>query len=283
MLSVPGDELPPQPGRVVTLAPGVRRIVAPNPGPLTGPGTNSYLVGRERVVVVDPGPRSLAHTAAIVAALGSAALEAIAVTHTHGDHSAGVADLLAARPAAVIGRAPRHLAFHDPTFRATRGVADGERLMTDAGELVAIATPGHASNHVCWYLPGPGLLLTGDHILGTTSPVILPPDGDMTEYLDALRHLGTFALQRLLPGHGPTLGEPYAVIGGLIRHRLAREARVVAALASGCAPLADLVPRAYADVDPALWPWARRTLEAHLLRLEATGRARRDGDRWALA
>jgi glyoxylase-like metal-dependent hydrolase (beta-lactamase superfamily II) len=272
------------PGRVTTLAPGVRRIVAPNPGPLTGPGTNTYLFGAGRIAVIDPGPASAAHTAAILAALGDAELVAIAVTHTHADHSSGVAALAAARPAPVLGRTPRHAAFHDPSFRATLVVEDGEILATDSVALVAVTTPGHASNHICWHAPALRLLCTGDHILGTTSPVILPPDGDMDEYLDALARLRALPLDQLLPGHGPPLDAPLEVIDALVRHRLEREARVVLALASAPASvLATLVPLAYPDVAPSLYPWARRTLEAHLIRLERAGRARRDGDRWSPA
>ena len=261
------------PGRVTTLAPGVRRIVAPNPGPLTGPGTNTYLFGTGRIAVIDPGPASGAHTAAILAAIGDAELVAIAVTHTHADHSSGVAALAAARPAPVLGRTPRHTAFHDPSFRATRVVEDGEVLDTDSVALVAVTTPGHASNHICWHAPALRLLCTGDHILGTTSPVILPPDGDMDEYLDALARLRTLPLGQLLPGHGPPLDAPHE-----------REARVVAALASAPASVpTTLVPLAYPDVAPSLYPWAARTLEAHLIRLERAGRARRDGERWSPA
>jgi len=272
------------PGQLTTLAPGVRRLVAPNPGPLTGPGTNTYLFGRGRGAVGDPGPASEVHTARILAAVGDAELVAIAVTHTHADHSSGVAALAAVRPAPVLGRVPRHPAFHDPSFRATRVVEDGEVLDTDAMTLVAITTPGHASNHVCWHAPAERLLCTGDHILGTTSPVILPPDGDMDEYLEALARLRALPLARLLPGHGPVLDAPAEVIDALVRHRLEREARIVAALAAAPASApATLVPLAYPDVAPALYPWARRTLEAHLIRLERAGRARRDGELWSPA
>lgn len=283
MLNAAGEGEALVPGRVAVLGPSVRRILAPNPGPLTGPGTNTYLFGERRVVLVDPGPRSAAHTAAILAALGDATLVAILVTHSHADHSAGTPALLAARPAPVLGRPPRHGAFHDPSFQPSATVAEGESVASDAGTLEAVLTPGHASNHVCWRFASQRLLCTGDHVLGTTSPVILPPDGDMDEYLEALHRLQALDLDRLLPGHGPPLTAPHAVIGGLIRHRLAREARVVAALAGGAAPIAGLVPRAYADVDASLWPWAARTLEAHLLRLEKLGRARRSGPEWRLA
>lgn len=272
------------PGRPLQVARGVRRLVAGNPGPLTGPGTNSYLIGTRELVILDPGPALPAHTEAILAAVGSATVVAIVVTHTHLDHSPGARELQRRCAAPLWGSPARHPVHQDATFSPTRGVGDGDTLDCDAGPLVAVATPGHASNHVCWYQPAARLLYTGDHILGTTSPVILPPDGDMTEYLDSLARLAALSLALLLPGHGPPLTEPQAVIESLTRHRLAREARVAAALAVGSPVSLDaLLPIAYADVDPSLYPWARRTLEAHLIRLERTGRARRVGAGWAPA
>ncbi len=277
-------EASPHTGSVALLAPGVRRVVAPNPGPLTGPGTNTYLIGTKQVLVLDPGPALEAHTAALVETIGTARVVAIALTHTHADHSAGLEALRRYHPAPVLARLPRHTEHHVLAGLAGTTIDDGGTVSTDAGPLVAIATPGHASNHLCWLLPGLRWLYTGDHILGTTSPVILPPDGDMTEYLEALRRLARLDLERLLPGHGPSLGEPQGVIAALIRHRLERESRVLAALpATGAATLEDLLPIAYADVSPSLHGWARCTLQAHLLRLAETGQACRDGDRWARA
>jgi len=163
------------------------------------------------------------------------------------------------------------------------GAGDGTTLVTDAGALVAVATPGHASNHLCWHQGDRRCLYTGDHILGTTSPVILPPDGDMTEYLASLQRVAALPIDWLLPGHGAALADPPRVCAALTRHRLAREARVLAALAAvGRAPLATLVPRVYSDVDPSLHGWAARTLEAHLLRLVALGQAARVGDEWSV-
>ena len=271
-------------GRAVAAAAGVRRIVAPNPGRMTGPGTNTYLIGDRELVVLDPGPASEAHLEAIVAAVGTARVVAIAVTHTHRDHSPGAAALGARLAAPRVGRLARHAAFQDPTFVPDLVAADGVTLATDAGALVAVATPGHASNHVCWHQPALRLLYTGDHILGTVSPVILPPDGDMGEYLDSLARLKRLDLALLAPGHGPLLSEPAAVIDALVAHRLGREARVAAALAAlGPAPLAALLPVVYADVDPALHDYARHSLEAHLIKLERDGRARRAGADWGVA
>ena len=271
-------------GRVAWLAPGVRRIVAPNPGRMTGPGTNTYLFGHARVVIVDPGPAIASHVDAVLAAVGAAHIEAIAVTHTHRDHSPA-AELLHARTGAPRrGALPRHREFHDPSFLPDLATGAGTRLATDAGELVAVATPGHASNHLCWFEPQGALLCTGDHVLGTVSPVILPPDGDMSEYLDSLARLAALGAARLLPGHGPVLTDPATVLAALVRHRLMREARVLAALgAAGSATLDELLPAVYADVDPVLHEVARYSLEAHLIKLERDGRAAARAGRWRVA
>ncbi|HXQ31184.1 MAG TPA: MBL fold metallo-hydrolase [Steroidobacteraceae bacterium] len=269
------------PGRAVAIAPGVRRVLAPNPGPMTGPGTNTYLVGRDRVVILDPGPALDSHVAAILAAVGRATVVAIAVTHTHRDHSPAAAPLHAALGAPRRGALPRHREFHDASFVADLPAGDGTVLDTDVGALRAVATPGHASNHLCWVQPDGRRLYTGDHVLGTVSPVILPPDGDMSEYLDSLARLDALEAQTILPGHGPVLAEPKAVIAGLVRHRQMREARVLAALRDlGPASIEELLPQVYADVDPALHAMARYSLEAHLLKLERERRARRDDGRW---
>ncbi len=271
-------------GRAVATAAGVRRILAPNPGRMTGPGTNTYLIGARELVVLDPGPASEAHVEAIVAAVGAARVVAIAVTHTHRDHSPAAAALAARLAAPLVGCLARHAAFQDPSFVPDIVAADGFALTTDAGALVAVATPGHASNHVCWHQPALRLLYSGDHILGTVSPVILPPDGDMGEYLDSLARLRRLDLALLAPGHGPLLTEPGAIIDALIAHRLAREARVVAALvAIGPAPLEALLPVVYADVDAQLHGYARYSLEAHLLKLERDGAAHRAGPDWSAA
>ena len=272
------------PGQVVALGAGVRRIVAPNPGRMTGPGTNTYLFGSRDVVVLDPGPAIGAHLDAINAALGTARLAAIAVTHTHLDHSPAAAPLALRHGAPLAGRMPRDAACHDRSFTATLPTEDGDRLACDAGALLAVTTPGHASNHVCWHHEPTRILYTGDHVLGTVSPVIMPPDGDMTEYLQSLARLATLDLAALAPGHGPVLAEPQRVIAALIRHRLEREARVAAALAAhGPATLDALLRVVYADVATPLHDVARYSLLAHLIKLERDGRAGRAGLAWMAA
>jgi glyoxylase-like metal-dependent hydrolase (beta-lactamase superfamily II) len=269
------------PGCAVPVAAGVRRIVAPNPGRMTGPGTNTYLIGTRELVVLDPGPVADSHLDAIVAAVGGGRVVAIAVTHTHRDHSPGATPLRARLGAPLVGLRARHAAFQDPDFAPDWLADDGMALATDAGALIAVATPGHASNHVCWHQPALRLLYSGDHVLGAVSPVILPPDGDMSEYLDSLARLKDLDLAAFAPGHGPLVPDPVATIDALVRHRHAREARVVRALAElGRAPLEALLPIVYADVAGELHAYARYSLEAHLLKLEHDGRARRDGADW---
>ena len=271
-------------GRPVLVADKVRRILAPNPGRMTGLGTNTYLIGTERVVILDPGPAIASHIEAILAAVGRSHIEAIAVTHTHSDHSPAAFALNARSGARRCGAMPRHLDFHDASFVADLPAADGTVLVTDAGELRAIATPGHASNHLCWFEPLARRLYSGDHVLGTVSPVILPPDGDMGEYLDSLARLQHVGAHSILPGHGPVLPDPPATLAALIRHRLAREALVLAAVtALAPATLDQLLLRVYSDVESALHPVARYSLEAHLLKLERERRVRSDGGRWQLA
>lgn len=272
-----------EPGRAVEVAPGVRRIVAPNPGRMTGPGTNTFLVGHRSVLVVDPGPAIASHVAAIVAALGSARVAGVLVTHTHRDHSPASRELGERYLAPLVGRRPRHDEFHDPTFVADEEPGDGARYESDAGDLVAIPTPGHASNHVCWYHGATRSLFTGDHVLGTVSPVILPPDGDMAEYLESLARLQRLDVEAILPGHGPVLHDPRTVLANLVAHRLGREAKVYGALDRDGRAIDELVLHVYDDVDPALHGFARYSLLAHLLKLERDGRARRDGARWRAA
>jgi len=268
------------PGRPATLGPGIVRIVAPNPGPLTGPGTNTYLVGTSELAVVDPGPDIEAHVEALADA-GAGKIAWILVTHTHRDHSPAARALRERTGAIVVGRAAPEARRQDRHFRPDVQPADGERVMLAGMALRCIPTPGHASNHLCFYLEQGGVLFTGDHILGHVSPVILPPDGDMADYLDSLRRLREMPLAMIAPGHGPMLQRPVEVIDALIQHRLAREAQVCAALArAGAATLDELLLEVYADVDPTLHELARHSLLAHLLKLEREGRTGREGDLW---
>ncbi len=267
------------PGVAVAVASGVRRLVAPNASPLTGPGTNTYLLGQPVWAIVDPGPDDERHAAALLTA--APAPRYIFVTHTHRDHSPLAARLAALTGARLVGRPGPPDGRQDETFRPDHVPARDERFGPEDALLRAIDTPGHASNHVCYLLEDAGVLFSGDHILDGMTPVILAPDGDMSDYLEALARLRSYPLRAIAPGHGRLLGEPLVVIDALVAHRLRREARVLAALRSaGPADLAALVEVAYDDTPAALHHLAMRTLEAHLIKLQREGRALRDGERW---
>jgi len=280
------------PGRLVWLSPRVARLTAPNPGPMTGPGTNSYLVGSgRRWVVIDPGPALEPHVQALVAALPAAAEGrpvAILATHTHRDHSPAAAPLAAATGAPVWGRRPGHPMWQDDSFRPDHEPADGERLELGEGvTLHAVHTPGHASNHLCWWLEQERLLFTGDHVMQGSTVVINPPDGDMGAYLRSLQALrqahdtGARPLEWLAPGHGFLVADPTAVLDALVAHRLRREAKVLAALEATPRPLEALLPRVYDDVPAALHGVAARSLLAHLLKLQGEGRAVQAAEGWS--
>jgi glyoxylase-like metal-dependent hydrolase (beta-lactamase superfamily II) len=261
------------PGRVIELAVGVRRVVAANGGMMTGPGTNTYVLGEKRVVIVDPGPAIDGQVEAIERAVGTSTVEAIVVTHTHIDHSPAALPLAEKLGVPLIGRPPRDRQYQDPHFQPDRTVDDGDQLETDLGPLRAILTPGHASNHVCWHLVQPNYICTGDHILGSVSPVIVHPDGSLREYLASLEKVKQRQPKALLPGHGPVVCDPIPVIDRLAAHRYLREQRVLAALADGgCHSVAAILPRIYADVPKALHEMARHTLLAHLMKLEEENR-----------
>jgi len=266
----------------VTVAPGVQRLVAPNASAMTGPGTNGYLLGDPPVAIVDPGPDDAAHVAAIRAFAPDLAW--IFVTHTHRDHSPAAATLARETGARVVGRAPPPVDVHDQTLQPDESPLHDQRYAVGGLTLRAIHTPGHAANHVCWLVEEHGLLFSGDHVLDGVTPVILPPDGDMAAYMDSLRRLKTYPLRAIAPGHGRVLPDPQGVIDHVIAHRLQREARVATALRElGPATLGELVVRVYADVSPSLHWLARRSLEAHLIKLANEGRCVREGDRWIAA
>ncbi len=276
-----------QPGRAVRLSPRVIRVTAPNPGPMTGPGTNSYLVGEgDSWTVIDPGPAApeaqlQSHLQTLLAA-APGRIERILVTHTHRDHSPAAAALAQATGATLLGRRAAHAEWQDEGFVPARELQHGERLtLGDGVTLRVIHTPGHASNHLCYLLEEEKLLFTGDHVMQGSTVVINPPDGDMAAYLDALRALQGEDLEWLAPGHGFLVADPPAVLRGLIAHRLRREAKVLAALRStGPADLDALLPRVYDDVPGALHPVAARSLHAHLLKLQVDGVAQLDGHVW---
>ena len=263
-------------GQLDEIAPGVRRLVARNPGFMTGPGTNTYLIGTQRIGVIDPGPHDSVHIERILEAAGGQ-VAAILATHTHPDHSPAVAALAHSTGAETLGRrAPEH-GRQDATFAPTRTLNDGGIVRVGDRALRAIHTPGHASNHVCYLLEGTGLMFSGDHIMQGSTVVIGPPDGNMQHYLQSLARLQGEPVTRIAPGHGLVIEDAQAEIARLIAHRLQREAKVAERLSrAGRVTLDVLVTSVYDDVDPRLHPVAKGSLLAHLLKLEADGRAARD-------
>jgi glyoxylase-like metal-dependent hydrolase (beta-lactamase superfamily II) len=268
-------------GQLDEIATGVRRLVARNPGFMTGPGTNTYLVGRRHCAVIDPGPHDLVHIERIVEAAGGH-VTAILATHTHPDHSPAVATLAHFTGADVYGRAAPLHGRQDATFAPTRVLDDGDLVEVGDLKLRAIHTPGHASNHLCYLLEGTGLLFSGDHVMQGSTVVIGPPDGNMQQYLGSLARLQREPVTRIAPGHGPVIEDAQGEVARLIAHRLQREAKVVERLGrAGRVTIDALVTSVYDDVDPRLHPVAKGSLLAHLLKLEADGRAARDeADEW---
>lgn len=260
----------PVPGRVDRLAPGLVRLTAPNPGMMTGPGTNTYLVGDRRLAVVDPGPVDPGHLQALLAhaAAADARICWVLVTHTHPDHAPGAAELAAVTGAEVVGFAERE------GFVPTRRMGDGDRLLAPGLALRAVHTPGHASDHLCWLVEDSSVLLSGDHLMQGSTVVIRPPDGDMAVYLASLLRLRALEppLTAVAPGHGRVIGDPAAAVAGVVAHRLARERLVADALAqNGPSTLDDLLPMVYADVGEDRLAVARLSLWAHLRKLVAEG------------
>jgi glyoxylase-like metal-dependent hydrolase (beta-lactamase superfamily II) len=269
-------------GVPIDLTPRVRRITAPNSGPMTGPGTNSYLIGHERIALVDPGPAIESHIDALIATVGDR-LHWIFVTHTHRDHSPAAKAVAAATGAGLIGNIIPNDGFQDPTFVDARAVADDECLSTDEFSLRAVHTPGHVSNHVCYLVEQDRMLITGDHVMGGSTVVIIPPAGDMAHYIRSLKRMLDYDLKNLAPGHGDLIEAPHDEARRLIAHRLKRERKVSDVLAvAGPCPISTLVPVVYDDVDQSLHGMAAKSLHAHLLKLVSDGRASVDDEVWTL-
>jgi len=270
------------PGVAKRLDRHVTRIIAPNPGMMTGPGTNTYLVGSDELAVIDPGPDIDSHVEAILAA-GAGRIKWVLCTHTHMDHSPAAKRIKAATGATVMGRPAPQGTSQDLAFAPDRVLEHGEVLKCGPVSLRAIHTPGHASNHLCYLLEDTRMLFTGDHVMQGSTVVINPPDGNMLAYFASLELLLAEALAILAPGHGYLLGLPHKEVRRLIAHRLGREEKVVAALRKlGTANLEELVPVVYADVPPKLHPVASRSLSAHLEKLVTEQKALLHSGRWSL-
>jgi glyoxylase-like metal-dependent hydrolase (beta-lactamase superfamily II) len=267
------------PGKVVRLNDLVRRVTAPNPGMMTGPGTNTYLIGTGEVALIDPGPESTVHLAAMLEAAGGR-LKWILCTHTHLDHSPGARALKAETAARVLGfgTVPDD-GRQDTAFAPDQALRDGESVDCGTFRLRAVHTPGHASNHLCYLLEQQNLLFTGDHIMQGSTVVISPPDGEMVTYLKSLERLLALDLAAIAPGHGHVIEKPHDEVRRLIAHRMKREQKVVDAFQrADPATLDELLPFVYDDVPQRAHPVARRSLHAHLIKLARDGRVtERDG------
>ena len=268
------------PGEPVEVAAGVIRLTAPNPGMMTGPGTNTYILGHERFTVLDPGPANEAHIERILELTGGV-VDQVVVTHTHMDHSPAVAQLKARTGCRVFGWPAPEGAGQDQGFTPDDQPGHEDLIVTEAGVLKVLHTPGHASNHLCYLLLDQELLFSGDHIMQGSTVVINPPDGDMKAYIDSMYDLLAEPVRFIAPAHGFLMGQPAAVMDYLITHRLSREHKVWRAL-EALAPvsLKDLTARAYDDVPAAIHGLAARSALAHLLKLEAEHRAFVDDGLW---
>lgn len=275
-------------GEAVQIGPLVQRVTANNPGPFTGWGTNTYLVGRDAVAVVDPGPEDAGHRGALLAAIAGRRVRAILVTHSHRDHTAGAPDLAAATGALIVGPPPVRPPAGGPVpnvdyaFRPERVLRDGAHVGGDGWTLRAVATPGHLENHLCFALPEAGFLFSGDHVMGWSSTVVLPPHGSMRDYRASLAALLTRPETLYLPGHGPPVGDPHARVRALLDHRRERERGIVAALGEQPAAIPELVARLYPGLAPELRAGAAGSIAAHLAELIDRGAVVRAADRFAL-
>ncbi|RJY10257.1 MBL fold metallo-hydrolase [Aurantiacibacter aquimixticola] len=283
--------LPPQPwptGDVEQLEPLVARVLAPNASPFTYTGTQTYLVGTTDLAVIDAGPADDRHLAALIRAIAGREVTAIMCTHTHRDHSPAAAPLAEATGAPVVGCAPlvietdqpRLDAAFDRSYAPDRVLEDGEAMAGRGWTLRAVHTPGHTSNHLCFALEESGALFTGDHVMGWSTSVVVPPDGDMGDYLSSLSALQERQDRVYYPAHGGPVEKPRQLVRGMIGHRRARERQIEKLLREEARAIEALVPVMYKGVDERLWPAASMSVYAHLLDMERRGTVARLGDVW---
>jgi ribonuclease/clavin/mitogillin len=277
---------PPDFPRTARLSPRVGRVLGLNPGLMTGPGTNTYLVGERHPVLLDTGAGVPDYLPLLSGFLATERLDdptRVVLTHRHRDHMGGVPDLRRLYPRLPVGK----LVVNDPSLPVPmEALAEGSVIESDGATLRALHTPGHASDHLCYYLEEERALFTGDLILGGSTTVIPPDDGDLGDYLASLRRLLTLDVQRIYPGHGPVLEPARPVIEAYIAHRLDRERQILAVLASGAETVAQIVTHVYREVAPALHPVAQLSVQSHLSKLERETRVRRvpgDPPRYRLA
>lgn len=277
-------------GLAEQIEPLVARVLAPNPSPYTYTGTQTYLVGRSDLAVIDPGPADEDHIAAIIAGIADRPVRAIMCTHTHRDHSPAAAPLSRLVGAPIIGCAPLTLdddgpradAAFDVDYAPDRVLSDGEQVAGDGWTLTAIATPGHTSNHLCFALDQSGALFTGDHVMGWSTTVVSPPDGDMADYMASMALLLDRDDRIYYPAHGRAIETPRKLVRGMMGHRRQREGQILRRIAEGTDRIEEMVPSMYKGLDPRLYGAAGRSVLAHLIELERQGRVARSGEQWKL-
>ncbi|WP_174299486.1 MBL fold metallo-hydrolase [Caulobacter sp. S45] len=269
-------------GRPDQVSPLITRVVADNPGPFTYVGTATFLVGGQRLAVIDPGPLLDTHLAALTSAIAGRPVSHIFTTHTHADHSPLAHPLKELTGATIVGRAaPEATSGEAPdeaSFRPDIEIADGEVIEGDGWTLEAILTPGHASNHVAYRLKEENALFCGDHVMGWSTTVVSPPDGDMSDYYRSLDKVQARGFATLWPTHGPPIRDVAPFLAGYIEHRLKREAQIVRELGRGPRTIAEMTPRLYIGVDPRLHGAASRSMLAHLIHMARNGVVRADGE-----
>jgi glyoxylase-like metal-dependent hydrolase (beta-lactamase superfamily II) len=266
-------EFEPDYGSLVAVTPLIRRLVARNSGPFTAWGTGTYVIGHGEVAVIDPGPLEDAHIDALLASLQNERITHLVITHTHLDHSPAAAIIRERSKAEVIGCGPHGArgetteAGADYDYMPDRQLFEGDRLAGKGWTLTAVATPGHTSNHLCYCLEEEAALFTGDHVMGWSTTVVSPPDGDMAAYMASLESLLGRNDKLFYPTHGAPIAKPQDYVRQLIGHRREREAQVLDCVAGGCETIDAMVRKLYADVDVKLHRAAGRSVLAHLLKL----------------
>ena len=276
------------PGVPEQLEPLVARVLAPNPSPFTYTGTQVHLVGTTDLAVIDPGPDTPSHIDAIVAAIAGRPVKAILITHTHRDHSPGSRPLSQATGAPIVGCAP--LALDDVAIRADAAfdhdyapdivLTEGDSVAGEGWTLAALATPGHTSNHLAFTLAEADALFTGDHVMGWSTSIVSPPDGDMAAYMASLDKLLHRNDRIYYPAHGDPVDNPQRLVRGMLGHRKQREGQIVRLLRDGPATIADMVARMYVGLDPRLFPAAERSVLAHLIDLRGRRLVSEGRDGW---
>ncbi len=277
-------------GIPIQLEPLVIRVLAPNPSPFTYTGTQTHIVGTTDLVVIDPGPDDPAHIAALIRAIDGRPVTAIVVTHHHRDHSPATRPLRAITGAPIVGAAPfgsadveaRADASFDAAYVPDRVMAEGDTIAGDGWTLAAVATPGHTSNHLAFALPETGALFSGDHVMGWSTTIVSPPDGDMAAYMASLEKLMRRDDRVYYPGHGEAIDKPQRLVRGMLGHRKQREGQILRLLRGAPQPIERMVAQMYVGLDARLVPAAERSVLAHLYDLRNRGLVIEEGETWQI-